>query len=186
MTSPRLSGNSPRRTWQRYVPGLQRSMPSSGISNLRRMWPQVGLTHSHKRPYRTSKPGGVRICETPRHATLLGLLLSTARGCAAFGRPLLCPATPESPSSIAAFQAGWTLLVCPCRPPLPRRGRGTRGQYAVVLDRRTCRVRQVARAGVGPLQVSTGSPTRHRQLGAQRSRAHKINSQALCADLTHG
>jgi hypothetical protein len=53
-------------------------------------------------------------------------------------------------------------LVCPCRHPLPRRGRGTRGQYGLVLDRWTYQLRQVARAGVGPFQVCTGSPTRPR------------------------
>ena len=137
-----------------------------------------------RRPYRTSKKGGVLICETPRHATLLGLLSSAASRGAASGRPLLCCAAPESPSSITAFQAGRTLLVCPCRHPLPRRGRGTRGQYGLVLDRRACRLRPIARAGVGPLQVCMGSPTRHRGCGAQRSRARTGNRQELFGALT--
>ena len=52
------------------------------------------------------------------------------------GRPLLCLATPESPSSIAAFQAGRTLLVRPCRHPLPHQAdsfaliRHQHGKYA--------------------------------------------------------
>jgi hypothetical protein len=185
MTSKRLSVNSHRRTWRRYAPGLRRLMPSSGISNLRRTWLQAGLMLSRRRPYRISKKGGVLICETPRNTTLLGLLSSAARRCAASGRPLLCRAAPESPPSIAAFQAGRTLLVCPCRHPLPRRGRGTRGQYPLVLDRRACRLRQVARAGVGPLQVCTGSPTRHRGWGAQSSGARTGNRQELFGGLTY-
>ena len=67
-TSQRLSVNSHRRTWRRSAPGARRSMPRTGISNLRKTWPQVGATRSRRRRYKTSKLGGVRICETPRHA----------------------------------------------------------------------------------------------------------------------
>jgi hypothetical protein len=50
------------------VPGSRRSIPRSGISSLRRTWPQAGSTRSRRRPYKTSKQGGVLICETPRRA----------------------------------------------------------------------------------------------------------------------
>jgi hypothetical protein len=184
MRSKRLSVNSRRRTWRRCAPGSRRSTPSSGISNLRRMWLQAGLTLWRRRPYRTYEKGGVLICETPRNSTLLGLLSSAASRCSASCRLLLCLAAPESTSSIAALQAGRTLLVRSCRYPLPRSGRGTRRQYAMVLDRRSCRLRQVARAGVGPPQVCTGSPTSNSGWRAQNTE-HVRATGRDCSEVSH-
>lgn len=103
-------------------------------------------------------PAARRRCDPPRQFDVLACPPQAASGRSGTGRSQLRAPQDEPRPSIAALQEDRSVVVGPCRTPLPSPGRGGRWRSGVVLDRCARGLRSVGRSAAGQQRDQADGP----------------------------